>query len=193
MSAVSSGTAHECDGEGRELASGFSYRLTLFAFLGSKKDKLYGRNSRRTVVMAEGRRPADHAPEFKHIDDMEWEMGRFNNRTKFLFHPRPDRPTEPNAGLLRYEPGASFPLHRHDFAQVWYILEGEFYCGSNTYGPGTFVYMPDPHFEHEMTTKSGGTVIFLQYPGPTTGARPIYDGRMNLKKAEAPEEYDLNR
>jgi len=68
--------------------------------------------------MPQGRLAGDHAPEFKHVDDMEWEMGRFNNKTKFLFHPRLDRPTEPNVGLLRYEPGASFPLHRHDFAQV---------------------------------------------------------------------------
>ena len=65
----------------------------------------------------------------------------------FLFHPRADRPTEPNAGLIRYEPGASYPLHRHEFAQVWYVLEGELCCGGTTYGPGTFVYMPDPHFE----------------------------------------------
>jgi hypothetical protein len=79
------------------------------------------------------------------------------------------------------------------FAQVWYILEGEMSCGGTNYGPGTFVYMPDPHFEHEMTTKQGCTVVFLQYPGPTTGGRPLYDGRMNLKKAETPEQYDLNR
>ena len=67
-----------------------------------------------------------HPPKFKHAGDMEWEMGRFGNLTKFLFHPRPERPTEPNAGFLKYEPGASFPLHRHDFSQVWYIIEGEF-------------------------------------------------------------------
>ena len=42
----------------------------------------------------------DNAPEFKHITDMGWEMGRFGNVTKFLFHPRPERPTEPNAGFL---------------------------------------------------------------------------------------------
>jgi len=41
-----------------------------------------------------------NAPEFKHAADMEWEMGRFGNVTKFLFHPRPERPTEPNAGFL---------------------------------------------------------------------------------------------
>lgn len=132
-----------------------------------------------------------HAPEFKHVDDMEWEMGRFKNKTKFLFHTRPERPTEPNAGLLRYEPGAGFRLHKHDFAQIWYILEGEFRCGDRVYGPGTFAYMPDPHFEHEMHTETGGTIVFLQYQGPTTGARPIYEGRMNLKTVPPVEAADL--
>ena len=85
-----------------------------------------------------------NAPEFKHAADMEWEMGRFGNVTKFLFHPRPERPTEPNAGFLKYTPGASFPLHRHDFAQIWYIIEGEFTFAGKLYGPGTIAYMPDP-------------------------------------------------
>ena len=125
-----------------------------------------------------------YAPEFKHVSEMEWEMGRFKNKTKFLFHPSPERPTEPNAGILNYEPGASFPLHKHDFAQVWYILEGEFQFGDKLYKPGTFAFMPDPHFEYEMKTETGGKIIFLQYPGPTTGGRPVYAGRMNLKADE---------
>lgn len=33
--------------------------------------------------MPQGRLAGDHTPEFKHVDDMEWEMGRFNNKTKF--------------------------------------------------------------------------------------------------------------
>jgi hypothetical protein len=130
-------------------------------------------------------------PEFKHAEDMEWEMGRFGNVTKFLFHPRPERPTEPNAGFLKYAPGASFPLHRHDFAQVWYIVEGEFTFAGRLYGPGTIAYMADPHFEHEMHTATGGTIFFVQYPGPTTGAPPIYDGRMNLKETPPLARQDL--
>ena len=130
-------------------------------------------------------------PELKHAEDMEWEMGRFGNITKFLFHPRPERPTEPNAGFLKYAPGASFPLHRHDFAQVWYIIEGEFTFAGKLYGPGTIAYMADPHFEHEMHTATGGTIFFVQYPGPTTGAPPIYDGRMNLIDAPPVAQQDL--
>ena len=29
------------------------------------------------------------------------------------------------AGTITYPAGTGFPLHRHDFAQVWYVLEGE--------------------------------------------------------------------
>ena len=115
-------------------------------------------------------------PEFKHAEEMEWEMGRFGNVTKFLFHPRPERPTEPNAGFLKYAPGASFPLHRHDFAQIWYIIEGEFIFAGKLSGPGTIAYMAHPHFEQDMHTATGGTIFFVQYPGPITGAPPIYDG-----------------
>jgi mannose-6-phosphate isomerase-like protein (cupin superfamily) len=145
--------------------------------------------------MSKNRQPVvtttHHAPEFKHPDDMDWEMGRFKNVTKFLFHPRPERPTEPNAGFIRYEPGAGFPLHKHDFAQIWYIIDGEFKMGDKTYGPGTLVYMQDPHFEYEMHTDTGGTVLFVQFQGPTTGARPIYEGRMNVKQVKPIEEEDL--
>jgi hypothetical protein len=134
---------------------------------------------------------AYHAPEFRHPEEMSWEMGRFGNRTKFLFHPTAERPAVPNIGFLHYEAGVGFPLHKHDFAQVWYIIDGEFRMGTKEYGPGTVVFMEDPHFEDEMRTETGGTVLFVQYPGPTTGARPIYEGRMNLKKAQRPEDLDL--
>ncbi|MBV8392716.1 MAG: cupin domain-containing protein, partial [Alphaproteobacteria bacterium] len=60
-----------------------------------------------------------------------------------------------------------------------------------SYGPGTVVYMEDPHFEHEMRTETGGTVLFVQYPGPSTDARPIYDGRMNLKAPPSKAQLDL--
>ena len=105
--------------------------------------------------------------------------------------PAPERPTEPNAGFLKYAPGASLPLHRHDFAQVWYIIEGEFTFAGKLYGPGTIAYMADPHFEHDMHTATGGTIFFVQYPGPTTGASPIYDRRMNLKEAPPLLQQDL--
>jgi len=94
---------------------------------------------------------------------------------------------------LRLEPGAHHPLHKHDFAQIWYILEGEFRIGGGTYGPGTMIFHPDPHFEDEFRTETGGEILIVQYPGPTTGGRPIYDKRFNMadRKPIAAERTDL--
>ena len=122
-----------------------------------------------------------HVHECRHLDDMQWEVQRFAGiESKMLFHPRPERPTEPNAGILRYAPGSGHPVHSHHFAQVWYILEGEFDIGGKMYGPGTMVFHPDPHVEQLLHTRTGGQILFVQYQGPTTGKRPIYDGRFNL-------------
>jgi hypothetical protein len=119
----------------------------------------------------------------RHVDDFEWETIRWPGETgKMLFHPRPDCPTEPNAGLLRLEPGGHHPWHRHDFAQVWYILDGQFEIAGKTYGPGTMLWHPDPHYEDELRTETGGLMLIVQYPGPTTGGRPIYDERFNMKE-----------
>ncbi len=41
----------------------------------------------------------------------------------------PPEPATAQRGLVRYEPGSHHPFHKHDFAQVWYILEGEFQIG----------------------------------------------------------------
>ena len=125
----------------------------------------------------------DMAHVAKHIEDVEWETIRWPGETgKMLFHPRPEDPTEPNAGLLRLDAGAHHPLHRHDFAQIWYVLEGEFRIGEQTYGPGTMIWHADPHYEQELHTDTGGLMVIVQYPGPTTGGRPIYDDRFNLKQ-----------
>ena len=131
-----------------------------------------------------------HQPcEAVHVNEVEWETIRWPGEWgKMLFHPRPERPTEPNAGLVRYDPGAHHPLHNHEFAQVWYILEGEFHIAGRTYGPGTMLFHPDPHFEPELSTETGGLMVLVQYPGPTTGGRPIYDGRFNTETRKAIEE-----
>lgn len=136
----------------------------------------------------------DHKPhELRHIDDAPWETLRYPGQTsKMLFHPRPERPTEPNAGFVRYEPGAHHPLHSHNFAQIWYVLEGTFKIGKDTCGPGTMVFHPDPHFEQDLSTETGGLMLFVQYQGPTTGKGPIYDGRFNVaqRKPLDQEQYD---
>ncbi|MBI4637855.1 MAG: cupin domain-containing protein [Candidatus Rokubacteria bacterium] len=128
--------------------------------------------------------PRAHQPaEVVHVDERPWETLRWPGQwSKMLFHPRAERPTEPNAGLVRYEPGAHHPFHQHDFAQVWYILEGEFRIGERMLGPGTMLFHADPHFEEPLSTETGGLMLFVQYPGPSTGGLPVYDGRFNMNE-----------
>src|SRR6516165_3528234 len=84
-------------------------------------------------------------------------------------------------------------LHRHDFAQVWYILEGTFTIGGKIYEPGTMIYHADPHYEEDLSTETGGVMLFVQYQGPTTSGRPIYDGRFNVavRKPVSEERLDI--
>src|SRR6266850_2369505 len=71
---------------------------------------------------------------------------KFGSYGVWLFHPRAEAPTDPNAGLVRYDPGSHHPFHKHDFAQVWYILEGTFTIGEATYGPRHDALLPRPAF-----------------------------------------------
>lgn len=132
-------------------------------------------------------------PIVRNPDDVEPKMGRFNNTTQMVFHPSAEDPTQPNAGIINYLPGAGFPLHMHDFAQLWYVIEGECEFGDTILRQGDLVYMQDPHFEHEMRTEHGCRILFLQYQGPTTGKGPIYEGRFDVEKVKPVEEEDLRR
>ena len=55
------------------------------------------------------------------------------------------------------------------------------------------LYHPDPHFEGVFNTATGGEILIVQYPGPSTGERPIYAGRFNMaeRKSIAEERVDL--
>lgn len=136
--------------------------------------------------------PAGH--ECMKESDRPWEMLRWpGQHSKMLFHPRPERPEEPNAGLVKYDPGSHHPAHDHGFAQIWYILEGEFDIGGELHGPGTMVFHPDPHRESMLRTETGGLMLFVQYQGPSTRQRPIFDGRFNVAERrpleEEPKDY----
>lgn len=132
-----------------------------------------------------------NVPIIRRPDKMTPEIARFANESQMIFHPTPENPTEPNAGILCYGPGGGFPLHKHNFAQVWYVLEGECHYGDSVLTPGDMVYMQDPHFEHEMRTENGCKILFVQYLGPTTGVAPIYEGRFNQKQQPKLEDQNL--
>ena len=130
------------------------------------------------------------SPRVARPDEHSGQIGRFGNETRMVIHPTPDDPTAPNTGTIHYPAGTGFPRHSHDFAQVWYILDGEYRLGELTLRKGDIAYHADPHEEQEMFTEHGCTMLFVQYPGPTTGAKPIYEGRFDSRADTA--EADMN-
>ena len=94
---------------------------------------------------------------------------------------------------MRYEPGSHHPFHKHDFAQVWYILEGEFQIGETLHGPGHHALLSRSALRGAALHRHRGLMLFVQYQGPTTGGRPIYDGRFNMKERRAIAEENVER
>ena len=118
-----------------------------------------------------------------HEDDIEWTNLRYEGQfAKMLFHPTADDATIPNAGIVKYERGSKHPLHNHYFAQIWYILDGDFLINGKMYGKGSMMFHPDPHFEWELETLKEGKILYVQYVGPHTQQGAIYDGRFNVDK-----------
>jgi hypothetical protein len=72
-------------------------------------------------------------------------------------------------------------------------LSGEFVIDGTTYKPGTLLFHPDPHFEGEFKTATGGDILIVQYPGPSTHENPIYAGRFNIsqRRSVSEERVDL--
>lgn len=126
-------------------------------------------------------------------DEHPGQVGRFGNVTRMVFHPSEADPNAPNAGTVSYPPGGGFPAHKHDFAQLWYVLEGECRLGEQTLRAGDMVHFGDPHVEHEMHTAGGCVIVFMQYPGPDTGARPVYARRFDADADTARADRDLAR
>ena len=60
--------------------------------------------------------------------------------------------------LLRFEPGASYPTHRHPDGEEYYVLEGSLQDGNRSYGAHTFVYHP-PGSAHRPRSQNGCTLL----------------------------------
>src|SRR5437879_13205472 len=112
----------------------------------------------------------DHGPEYRHLDDMAWETLRFpGQHSKMIFHPRPERSTEPNTGFVRYEPGAFHPRHRHDFAQVCTPPEGPLKSAHPPCGPATRATQPAPPYRADVPTQRWAPLCSGRTPAQTRG------------------------
>jgi quercetin dioxygenase-like cupin family protein len=72
--------------------------------------------------------------------------------------------TEPAIGrapsfLLRFEPGAKYPYHRHPAGEELFVLSGSCVIDGATLEAGDYLYTP-PGSKHSVRTDTGCTVLF---------------------------------
>lgn len=62
--------------------------------------------------------------------------------------------------LLKFEAGASYPLHEHPAGEEAYVLDGEVRFGNVHLSAGDYLYTA-PGERHSVYSKTGCTILFM--------------------------------
>ena len=76
-----------------------------------------------------------------------------------------------DAGLVRLQPGTTFPRHRHLGPEVTLVLEGGMSVGDRVYGPGEVLEMAEGSVHEYRATGERDLVILTVQ----TGIMPVFD------------------
>ena len=104
------------------------------------------------------------------ISDLRWTDLRPGLRAKSVWG---DADTKRKAVLIRFEPGAQIPLHRHAGDELIYVVEGAVSDESGTVTAGNMGYRPNGCV-HTVTSQNGATVLAV-ITGGTEPADEIGD------------------
>jgi anti-sigma factor ChrR (cupin superfamily) len=85
---------------------------------------------------------------------------------------KPFEGDQPGVALLKYEPGAKIPRHRHEGLETILVLDGIQSDEVGDFGPGTYIVNPIGS-EHSVWSENG-CVVLIQWDRPVTifGAAP---------------------
>jgi len=104
------------------------------------------------LVTARGNAPAS---QIFTLSDVPWVDARPGVRQKRFWE---DKATERRALLVRFEPGATLPAHRHVGDELIFLIEGANSDESGVVATGQMNYRPNG-CEHTVTTQHGATVL----------------------------------
>ena len=62
--------------------------------------------------------------------------------------------------LLRFDPGGTFPAHRHPAGEEVFVVEGQVRIGKDRLNQGDYLYT-EPQGVHAVSTESGGTILVV--------------------------------
>lgn len=100
-----------------------------------------------------------------HVSDMKWEAtDRFPGEATVKVLRRDDGTRKASTLLVRLDPGGRAMPHSHIAPVQHYVLEGEYECGGESCGPGTYRMFPAHADIPEITTRDGVTVLMIYDP-----------------------------
>jgi quercetin dioxygenase-like cupin family protein len=89
----------------------------------------------------------------------EWKMSKLGTgvSVKLL---RRDEQTGGVTVLLRFDPGGTFPAHRHPAGEEVFVVEGQVRIGKERFSQGDYLYT-EPQGIHAVSSESGGTILVV--------------------------------
>jgi quercetin dioxygenase-like cupin family protein len=113
---------------------------------------------------------------FTRSDGVEWQLIAPGVSKKAL---RSDGRTGESAILLKFEAGATYPLHNHPGGEEIFALEGEVRIGKHELRAGDYLYTP-PEGKHAVSSQNG-CLVFLRLSKPIE----ILESRLNPAVGQA--------
>ncbi|MBC7933386.1 MAG: cupin domain-containing protein [Rubrivivax sp.] len=98
---------------------------------------------------------------FVRSEEVEWQFSAPGVSKKVLYS---DEQTGESALLLRFDEGATYPLHNHPGSEEIFALEGDVRVGKHELKAGDYLYTP-PEGKHAVSSKNG-CLVFLRLSKP---------------------------
>ncbi len=99
--------------------------------------------------------PFSLPPEMIQDTSSGWRQLRPGVDLRILFQ---DTGSDYSVGLIRYEPGASVPLHQHTGDEHIYVLSGSQQDERGLYPSGSYIYNPEGS-QHSVSSEEGCVVL----------------------------------
>ena len=100
-------------------------------------------------------KPFSLSPELLQNSDSDWRQLQIGVTLRMLFQ---DADSDYSVGLIRYDPGASVPLHLHIGDEHIYVLSGSQQDERGVYQAGSYIYNPEGS-QHSVRSENGCLVL----------------------------------